>query len=323
MSATLLLLASLQAANAAQEDVLSEAREALSAIQDTADARAAGFMPFEFHDQIDRSPFQGEHWIFEERSPRAAELDRPFFIMFDRIGGELRRVGSAYMVRLDRYEQPPSGLGEADAVWHSHSWCYDVPGEGTALAHDSKDCAERGGRPEDEQIGMIHVWTDVPSAYGLFAHDNPMLPYLAVGLAPPSPQELADQVQGPRARTLALALAETYDARMEYARRVERLGSSPQMRQDLEGRRGRLRMIVQQLKRAQEAGDRRLQATLETAALRQWKAIYDLYVEMAPTEELRAQLVRQYDEGIRASHDLGHEHDPVVHPDDASGAHDH
>ena len=65
-------------------------------------------------------------------------------------------------------------------------------------------------------------------------------------------------------------------------------------------------MIVQQMQRAQEAGDRRLQATLETAALRQWKAIYDLYVEAAPTEQLRKQLIRQYEEGIRASHDLGH-----------------
>lgn len=306
MSAALLLVAVLQASTPAEAEVLSAARAAISEVRDTTDARAAGFRPFEFPDQIDRSPFQGEHWMLEERAARRATLDRPFFVMFGRIAGELRRVGAAYMVRLDPFEEPPRELGGVEASWHRHAWCYEVPGEGTALAHHTRDCVERGGRPDDGQVGMIHVWTDVPSPHGLFAHDNPGLPYLAVGLAPPPPEAFADPVAGRRWRTLALALAETYEARPEYARRVERRGSETAARSRLAERRDRLRMIVRQLKTAQESGDQRRWTTLEAAALRQWRAIYELYVETAPTEALRAQLARQVGEAIRGTHDLGH-----------------
>jgi hypothetical protein len=306
-----IVMAALQAVTPTQERILDAAREAISEIRDTADARAAGFAPFESPDQLDRSPFQGEHWILDVDPDRRADLDRPLFILFNRMNGDLVRVGSAYLVALDPYEEPPTRIGEVDVRWHTHSWCFEVPQEGTALAHDSRDCDARGGQPESDPVAMIHVWTDAPSPHGLFAHDNPALPFMAVGLEPPTPAQLADEKQGPKRRMLALALGETYDARMEYARRIERRAGSGPIRERLVLHREAITALVPRLVDAQSAGRKGEFETLASNAIGHWQALYKLYIEAAPNSALRTQVIRQYLSAIHGSHDAtqgGHRH---------------
>lgn len=298
-----LIIAALQAATPAQERVLDAARDAISGIRDTADARAAGFEPFEFPDQVDRSPFQGEHWILDVDPDRSANLARPLFILFNRMNGSLVRVGSAYLVGLDPYEEPPATIGGVDARWHTHSWCFEIPDEGTALAHDTRDCDARGGQPESNPVGMIHVWTDAPSPHGLFAHDNPALPFMAVGLNPPGPAEFADEETGPRRRMLALALGETYDARMEYARRIERPVRGDPLSERLASYRAAIDALVPQLVRAQREGKVKRYEALAAEAVAHWQALYELYLEAAPNAALKTQVIQQYLSAIHGSHD--------------------
>ncbi len=197
-------------------------------------------------------------------------------------------------------------IGEVDARWHTHSWCFEVPDEGTALAHDTRDCDSRGGEPERDPVGMIHVWTDAPSPHGLFAHDNPALPFMAVGLEPPGPGELADAEMGPKRRMLALALGETYDARMEYARRIERRAGTGSPGERLASHRAAIGALVPQLVRAQREGEEKRFEDLATEAVTHWQALYELYLEAAPNRALRVQVIRQYLSAIHGSHDASH-----------------
>jgi hypothetical protein len=68
---------------------------------------------------------------------------------------------------------------------------------------------------------MIHVWTDVPNPAGIYGHDNPALPFIVLGLTPPEMSELHDAAGARAVRALALALGETYGARLENAYLIE------------------------------------------------------------------------------------------------------
>ena len=295
-----------RAATAEEMSVLATVLDAVEPYADTTAARAAGFRPLGFGRIRDLSPFQGQHWIQPFRS-RLGYLDmvNPPVLMYSVIGGELRLAGTAYLQRIGHDDPVPSGLGAADAEWHLHQWCFDIPGEGAALANGVDDCRARGGVPTRRQVAMVHVWTDVPSPEGLFAQENLALPFLALGLRPPTPKVLSDPQRATEIRELALALAETYGSRIGYARRVEFMSDDPELASAVAGRRRVIAGLVPVLLDAEKSGDWAVYERAASAAVAEWKELFALYEKMAPTVEARVQLNRQY----RRATAVRHHHD--------------
>jgi hypothetical protein len=222
--------------------------------------------------------------------------------MYAQVGSGLALVGVAYSERIGHNDPAPQRFAGHDAPWHLHQSCFAVPGEGTTLADGVDDCLQRGGRPTPRQIAMVHVWSGEGSPDGLFAHDNPALPYVAVGLTPPTTAVWADHHEGPAARALALALGETYDARMGYARRVEALAAPGPLHDSLALHRSRIADQVKVLQTAQAGGDRDAWSGAAGRAIAAWEALRSVYRRMAPTSEIRTQLDRQYDEALGRHH---------------------
>ncbi len=306
----LALALAFQAPTTAADSVVARVHSLTRALTDTAVAFDSGFRPLRVRRVRmleDLSPFQGQHWIHRRRvlDPEY-RLDEPGFAMYVPIDGTWQLVGVAYSQRLAEGELVPEGLGGVAAGWHLHQGCFDVPGEGVTLADGADDCRARGGTPTPRQTAMVHVWTDVPSPEGPFAHDNPALPYLAVGLTPPGSTDWADAAFRTRARALALALGETYGARMGYARRVEFTDGGPYAA-PLETHREAIRALIPALKEAQAEDDRAAFDELTARAIAEWEELRRLYEAMAPTPEVRAQVERQHREALGiAEHSGGH-----------------
>ncbi len=238
------------------------------------------------------------------------ELDAPVFVMYSPVGGRLQAVGLAYATRIRHDATVPESLGAYPAAWHLHQACFAIPGEGLALADGIEDCRARGGRPTPRQVAMVHVWTGVPNPEGQYAHDNPALPYLAVGLAPPTPAELADAQRARRVRALALAIAETYDARMPFARRIEMANRDEGLADSLKAHRDVIARLVPLLQAAEARHDGAAYEAAAGDAVAQWEALQALYQRLAPTPELRRDLTNQY---AVALGDAGHQQH-VEHP---------
>jgi hypothetical protein len=278
------------------DSILAVVRQTTSLFKDTAQARVAGYQPLNLNRVGDRTPFQGEHWLMMRRIVTGdSTLTEPPFIMFAQVNGKLELVGVAYSERIGHDEPTPHGLAGQEAEWHLHQTCLNIPGEGFALADGVDDCRERGGQPTPRQIAMVHVWSGVMSPDGIFAHDNPALPFVAVGLRPPPDSTYQDHDRSRQLRKFALALAETYDSRMPYARRIEMTTRDSVSRDSLTARRAAIAQLIPVLKRAEAADDGMAYATAMRRAIGEWDAIRAIYGRLAQTPELRRQLDRQYD----------------------------
>ena len=302
------LLLLLQVAGApASDSVKAVAARAVAPLADTAAARAAGFAPIFGPLITDRTPFQGEHWVSGVRfnastSPEVA-LGEPAFVMFNRVGGTLRRVGAAYITRLPQGASSPVGLGgDRAAGWHTHQWCR-IPGfPGLQLLDSAEDCRAEGGTVTPRQMHMVHVWTDVPNPEGVYGHDNPALPYLATGLAAPRPHDLHDAARVRAIRALALALGETYDARMPMARAVEMLNRDAALADSLKRRRAAIAAELPALKAADAKGDRAAYDRVAARMIAQWEGMARIYERMAPTPATLARLKREHQKALTVSH---------------------
>ena len=302
----LLLLLTLQGAPAPGDAVMAAAKRAVADLNDTAAVRAAGYRPITEQRIPDGLPFQGWHWrrVQDGDTLPEAALDRPSFIMFAPMNGVPRRIGIAYSAALLLDTPEPPGLGgDASAKWHDHFWCDSVASApGGFLVNDPAACAARGGKLAPRRTAMVHVWTDVANPEGQYGNDNPALPYVAVGLTPPSVHDyMHDPARHRAVRALGLALAETYGSRMPVANRVYRETPDTTLRDSVAARRAAIAALIPAMKQAQTSGDRAAYDRAAARTVAEWQALLELYKRMAPTPQLQTQVGRAHERVLTVS----------------------
>ena len=290
----------------AADNVLASARRAAATIPDTAAARAAGFVPIEELGIPDRNPFQGQHWYNGARADTLSDvsLGTPAFVMFAPVDGKLQRIAVAYSARLRIEVDPPAALGgDFSAMWHVHVMCR-LPGPGgrtiSDQVPDTTTCRARGGAPFPRKTAMIHVWTDVPNPAGVYGHDNPALPFIVLGLTPPAMSELHEAARSREVRALALALGETYGARLENAYLIEQANENLALADSLRAHRAVMATLLAQLRRADRAHNRAAYGRLASGIRAEGAAVEGIYERMA-TPDARAMLQRQYEATLTKS----------------------
>jgi hypothetical protein len=283
----------------AAERVLVEARRAAALIPDTAAARAAGYIPIEELGIPDRNPFQGQHWYNGKHSDTlaAAVLDSPAFVMFAPVNGTLHRIAVAYAAHLRLDAALPPGLGDDSTVmWHAHVLCGFTTPSGRPVVDQVPDtavCRARGGAPRPRKTAMVHVWTDGSNPEGVYGHDNPALPFIALGLTPP-------ETSARGARELALSLGESYGARLENGYLIEKANADSALADSLRAHRTAISALVPELRRADAAHDARAYDRVATRIRAHGKAIEHVYERMAKPDAL-ADLRRQYESILTTS----------------------
>jgi hypothetical protein len=185
-------------------------------------AKAAGYQP-----RFGDVPLQGEHYTNRDLVLAGTfDLDHPPVLMFSTIKGVQTLVGAAYAYEVKAEEPTPEGFdGDADQ-WHEHPFLA-LPGK---------------------RLVMTHVWF-VPSPGGPFAHDNPSLPFLELGIPVPT----AGWLDFPAYRQLGLALAISQDGLTPRLKTV--LAQYPDVGQRTTAERDSIRALVPKLEAAQKAGN--------------------------------------------------------------------
>ena len=248
----------------------------------------------------------GEHWINERNlGVRFLDLERPAYLMFYPLddSGELTLVGTAYGRVQPAGEPVPEGFAGSDDRWHTHLPCADVPGLDALLADDTRDCLALGGRPGATHIAMVHVWVNKKNPLGPFAHDNPTLPYVAVGLTPPTPEDMANQERARWLRALGLALSETFGAVPRLSSRLE-LHPDSTFTQTATPLRDRIRRLLPRLRSAHESGDNAEFDRLGDSAIAEWQHIREAYLDaaLARSRELRSLFERWFETALDPVH---------------------
>jgi hypothetical protein len=302
-----LLVAALLSANTARltaqkspDSVVARAKVAISTLHDSTSLAKEGFGAIGFGAGVkDLSPFQGQHWIqlprFMVNPP--VDIAHPNFMMYLPVGDSLIPVGVAYTHRVPAGAALPEDLDGVPAEWHSHVFCRNLPGEGSALADGPDDCKARGGTSAPMQIAMVHTWT-VPNPDGPFAHDNPVLPYIATGLKLPTHVTRDDRLVG-------LALGETYGAKLPIAHRIELEAKRTGKTGSLDAPRAKLKEIASNMKAAEKAGDDKKVASLRRSAIDEYNEIAADYRSMAATPELKSRYDAELDMALDG---MGHHH---------------
>jgi hypothetical protein len=136
-------------------------------------------------------PAMGEHWIrigllFDGH----IEPERPEFLTYVVVSGTPKLLGAAYALPLLPGEQPPDLPAGSDA-WHDH---FKTIEDETLLPHHQLP----GSVGDRARLAMLHVWIWSTNPDGTFAADNWAIPYLRLGMAPPT--------NAPRSAALALSL---------------------------------------------------------------------------------------------------------------------
>ncbi|MEO7082823.1 MAG: hypothetical protein ABI442_22780 [Gemmatimonadaceae bacterium] len=300
VAALLSVTAALASAQTSPESVVARAKIAISTLHDSASLAKEGFGAIGFGAGIkDLSPFQGQHWI---QLPRflinpPVDIDHPNFMMYLPTGDSLIPVGVAYTHRVPAGAALPTDLDGVPAEWHSHVFCRNLPGEGQALADGPDDCKARGGTSAPMQIAMVHTWT-VPNPDGPFAHDNPVLPYIATGLKLPTHVTHDDRLVG-------LALGETYGAKLPIAHRIELEAKRIGKGQSLAAPRAKLKEIAASMKAAEKAGDDKKVAALRKNAMDEYNKLAVEYRALASSAEIRARYDAELDMALDG---MGHHH---------------
>jgi hypothetical protein len=291
---------------AVAERVLAAARRAAALIPDTAAARAAGFVPIEELGIPDRNPFQGQHWYKAAHADTLLDvpLATPSFVMFAPVNGKLQRIAVAYSTQLRIDAEPPTELsGDSSAMWHVHVLCHlTSPGGRTIVDQvpDTTVCRARGGIPNSHKTAMIHVWTDVPDPVGIYGPDNPALPFIVLGLTPPEMSELHDVARSRAVRALALALGETYGARLENAYLIEQANQNIGLADSLRAHRAAIGALLAGLRRADRAHDRDTYGQVAARIRAEGTAVERIYEQMA-TPDARVLLRRQREATLSSS----------------------
>jgi hypothetical protein len=288
MTSLLPILLALSLQQQSPDSLVLRAQRAIKPLSDSAALHAAGFTPLAFGPVRDLTPFQGQHWLSLPRIAMMAmanapvDLDNPTFMMYIPLNGTLTPVGVAYTIRIGGQMKPPTTFGGAPAMWHTHMFCRNVPGEGQVLADGLEDCTDRGGQPTRNQIAMIHTWT-IPNPDGPFAHDNPALPFVAVGLKPPVHPDREDRLFG-------IALGETYGALLPEGHRIDHEARAAGTIEALSTQRAALRALVPQLIAAEKAGDQAKFDALKKKTISTYNTLLSAYRGLASTPQIKSRL---------------------------------
>jgi hypothetical protein len=270
------------------DSIVARAAKVIKPLTDSTSLHNAGFTPLAFGPVRDLTPFQGQHWLSLGRVVGMAmrnepvDIDNPTFLMFLPLNGKLTPVGVAYTQRIGGQMTAPTTFAGMPAMWHTHMFCRNVPGEGQVLADGLEDCTDRGGTPTRNQIAMIHTWT-IPNPDGPFAHDNPSLPFIAVGLKPPAHPTHDDRLFG-------VALGETYGAKLPEAHRIDHDAQAAGTLPVLGAQRVTLREIVPQLLEAERSGDKAKYDALRKKTISTYNALLAAYRALASTPEIKHRL---------------------------------
>ncbi|MGH7679544.1 MAG: hypothetical protein ACRENU_13820 [Gemmatimonadaceae bacterium] len=283
------------------DSIVGVAKQAMGTLRDSVSLRQAGWSALGFGAGVrDLSPFQGQHWIMMPRfvANLATDLSQPSFLMYLPLGDSLVPIGVAYTRRMPIDASVPDSLAGGVAEWHTHMFCRNVPGQGNILSDGVEDCAMRGGNAAPLKIAMVHTWT-VPNPDGPYAHDNPALPFLATGLRAPQSATRED-------REFAIALGETYGARLFIVYRIERdirrKPAPPEGLAKLEALRVQLRELVPQLRDAERTGDRKKFDALRKQMVNGYTSIAELYRGLAQTPEIRARYDYELTQALERKH---------------------
>jgi hypothetical protein len=151
-------------------------------------------------------PAMGEHWVNLQRvMADSFAPGHPAVLIYVRVNGVPSLAGVAYTALLERGESPPS-FAPARGWWHEHNGT--IAEESFPIGHHAM---ERSQSEDDAplRLSILHAWVWVQNPAGLFATDNWSLPYVRLGVRPPTGAPAA------AARALALALdGEDYYALM-------------------------------------------------------------------------------------------------------------
>lgn len=285
----ILLAFSLQQGSAQSPDSLvARANRVIAPLTDSASLAHAGFQPLAFGPVRDLTPFQGQHWLSVPRIAGMAlqnlpvDIDNPTFLMYLPLNGKLTPVGVAYTQRISSRTAAPTEFAGRPAMWHTHMFCRNVPGEGQVLSDGLEDCADRGGRPTANQIAMIHTWT-IPNPDGPFAHDNPSLPFVATGLKPPAKPTRDDRLFG-------VALGETYGAKLPEAHRIDHEAQTAGTIGVLNAQRVMLRDLVPQLVAAEKSGEKAKFEALRKKTISTYNALLAAYRALASSPQIKSRL---------------------------------
>jgi hypothetical protein len=282
------------------DSVVARAEKAIKPLTDSVSLAHAGFTPLAFGPVRDLTPFQGQHWLSLGRVLQMAvanapvDIDNPTFLMYLPINGTLIPVGVAYTKRIGGQMPAPTTFAGGPAMWHAHMFCRNVPGEGQVLADGLEDCTDRGGTPTRNQIAMIHTWT-IPNPDGPYAHDNPSLPFVAVGLKPPAHPTRDDRLFG-------VALGETYGAKLPEAHRIDHEAQAAGTIGVLGMQRAALRDLVPQLVAAEKAGDQAKFDALRKKTISNYNALLSAYRALASSPQIKSRL------DVELAEILGDEH---------------
>jgi hypothetical protein len=270
------------------DSVVARATRAIKPLTDSVSLHQAGFVPLAFGPVRDLTPFQGQHWLSLPRIAGMAltnapvDIDNPTFLMYLPLNGALTPVGVAYTVRIASQTSAPTTFAGMPAMWHTHMFCRNVPGEGQVLSDGLEDCSDRGGQPTRNQIAMIHTWT-IPNPDGPYAHDNPSLPFIATGLKPPAHPTREDRLFG-------VALGETYGAKLPEGHRIDHDAQMAGTISVLGTHRQALRELVPQLLAAEKAADQPKFDALRKKTISTYNGLLAAYRALASTPQIKSRL---------------------------------
>jgi hypothetical protein len=284
MTSATLLLATVLNLEQGTDSLVARAKEAIRPLVDSATLAQAGYRPLAFGPVRDLTPFQGQHWLtfLGIAANQPVDLLHPTFVMYLPLRDSLIPVGVAYSRRIGGTAAVPTDLAGTPTTWHTHVFCRNVPGEGIVLADGVDDCKDRGGTPTPQQIAMVHTWV-IANPDGPNAHDNPTLPFIATGLKPPGHPTRDD-------RLFAIALGESYGAKLPEAHRIDHEAQRAGTAQLLMEHRVALRELVPQLREAEKSGDRARFESLRKKTITSWNALLSTYHALAPTPEIAKRL---------------------------------
>lgn len=291
---------------ALQRAQLDTATIVAEGLADRVAALRAGFHRIAPRAANDLRPFMGEHWINERNlGVRFLDLQRPAYLMFYPLAGsdELTLVGTAYGTVQPAGEPVPNGFAGSNDRWHTHVPCANVPGLDALLAENTPHCLALGGKPGATHIAMVHVWVNKDNPLGPFAHDNPALPYVAVGLTPPTAENMANPERARWLRALGLALSETYGAVPRLSSRLE-LHPDSTFAQTVAPMRERIKRLLPRVRTADSDGNATEFERLGNRAIAEWQHIREAYLDaaLARSPELRSLFQRWFEAALDPMH---------------------
>lgn len=288
MTSLVPILLALSLQQPSQDSVVARATAAIKPLTDSVSLNAAGYIPLAFGPVRDLTPFQGQHWLSLPLIAGMAmrndpvDIDHPTFLMYLPVNGKLVPLGVAYTKRIGGQITAPTEFAGKPAMWHTHMFCRNVPGEGQVLADGLEDCTDRGGVPTRNQIAMIHTWT-IPNPDGAYAHDNPSLPFMAVGLKAPAKPTRDDLL-------FAIALGETYGAKLPEAHRIDHEAQTAGTIGVLQTHRAGLKELVPQLVAAEKSGDQVKFDALRKKTISAFNALLSAYRALASSPQIKSRL---------------------------------